>query len=194
MFLLLLTGPPGSGKSTVATAVHDGLGEAGFANALIELDELERSYPPLPADRLVSHVAALAGSYREAGYPLLLVTATVEDDPYRDAVLTATGADEHLTVRLDAAPETVRRRVLDREPESWSGRDELAGAAHRLATTMRTLAGIDLVLKTDGEDAEAVAARLTDALRHHPAAPARLRSAARDPLDRVGLPVRREHP
>ncbi|MFE3290456.1 AAA family ATPase [Rhodococcus sp. NPDC059234] len=173
MFALLLTGPPGAGKSTAVTTLHDDLGEAGVANALLELDELERSYPPLPPARLVSHLAMLAGSYRDAGYPLLLVTATVEDDAYGAAVLAAIGADEHLLVRLDAEPETVRRRVLEREPESWSGRDELADAAFRLATTMRALTGVDLVLSTEGRDPGRVAGQLEDALRRRPGAPLR---------------------
>ncbi|MFC9788595.1 AAA family ATPase [Rhodococcus sp. NPDC127528] len=171
MFAVLLTGPPGAGKSTVLTTLHDNLGEAGVANALLELDELERCYPPLDERLLMSHVASLACSYREAGYPLLLATATVEDDAYRDAVLAAIGADAHLLVRLAAEPETVRRRVLDREPESWSGRDELAAAAFRLATTMRALTGVDLVLSTEGRDPDRVAEELEDALRRCPAEP-----------------------
>jgi hypothetical protein len=117
------------------------------------------------------HVAMLAGSYREAGHALLLVTATVEDDAYGRALSAAVGADHRLTVRLDAEPETVRRRVLDREPETWSGRRELAEAAARLATTMRGLTGVDLVLSTEGTDPADVAAQLEAALREHPAAP-----------------------
>lgn len=171
MFALLLTGPPGAGKTSVLTELHDGLGDAGIANALIELDELERCYPPLDERRLLLHVAMLADSYRDAGHTLLLVTATVEDWDYGLALWAAIRADHHLTVRLDAEPETVRRRVLDREPETWSGRAELADAAFRLATTMRGLPGVDLVLSTEGTDPADVAARLEAALREHPAAP-----------------------
>jgi predicted kinase len=171
MFALLLTGPPGSGKSSVLTELHDGLGAAGVANALIELDELERSYPPLDTARVFRHVALLAGSYREAGHTLLLVTATIEDDEYGEALSAATDAHHQLTVRLDAEPDTVRRRVLDREPETWSGRDELADDAHRLADSMRGLTCVDLVLSTEGTIPVDVAGRLDVALREHPAAP-----------------------
>ncbi|EME18205.1 ATP-binding protein [Rhodococcus triatomae] len=170
MLVLLLTGPPGAGKSSVLTELHDGLGDAGIANALIELDELERCYPPLDGRRLLRHVAMLADSYREAGHTLLLVTATIEDDAYGRALSEAIGADHRLTVRLDAEPDTVRRRVLDREPETWSGREQLATDAHRLAITMRDLACVDLVLSTEGTDPSYVAARLEVALREHPAA------------------------
>lgn len=171
MFALLLTGPPGAGKTSVLTELHDGLGDAGVANALLELDELERSYPPLAPARLLAHVRMLAGSYRAAGYPLILVTATVTDDGYGRDVLAATGADTHLLVRLDATPKTVRRRVLDREPESWSGRITLADNAGRLAVSMRELTGVDLVLSTEDADPADVAARLEATLRAHPAGP-----------------------
>lgn len=47
MLALVITGPPGAGKSEVAAALHDSLGEAGEDVAMIEADELERSYPPI---------------------------------------------------------------------------------------------------------------------------------------------------
>ncbi|XGU18496.1 hypothetical protein ACETU7_22225 [Rhodococcus sp. 3Y1] len=93
MFVLLLTGPPGAGKSSVLTALHDRLGEAGVSNAMIEVDELERCYPPLGTERAIAHVGMLCASYREAGYELLFLTATVEDDDYGRALLAATGAE-----------------------------------------------------------------------------------------------------
>jgi hypothetical protein len=116
MFLLLLTGPPGAGKSEALMTLHDDLGDAGVASALVQLDELGRSYPPLSRERLIGHLASLSASYREAGYELLLVTATLEDDDYTEAALRATGADDHLLVRLEATPATLKRRLLAREP------------------------------------------------------------------------------
>jgi hypothetical protein len=69
---------------------------------LVELDQLERCYPPLGQTRVMVHLAMLSGSYREAGYELLLVSATVEDDSYREAVFAPAGGDEQMLVRLEA--------------------------------------------------------------------------------------------
>ena len=88
---LVVTGPPGSGKSAVAGALHDALGDEGVRAAFIEVDELERSYPPIGRERALRHLALLCDSYRAAGFELLLVTATAEDDAYLADTLAATG-------------------------------------------------------------------------------------------------------
>jgi hypothetical protein len=162
---LLLTGPPGAGKSSVLGRLHDRLGEAGIACALVELDELERCYPPLPAERTIAHLRMLSASFAGAGYELLLVTATVEDDAYGAAVRAATGAKECVVARLEAEPGTLAARILAREPAAWSGLDELVASSRRLARSMPSLTGVDLVLSTEGQDPEHVAARLEAALR-----------------------------
>ncbi|TSD50025.1 AAA family ATPase [Rhodococcus sp. KBS0724] len=157
VFVLLLTGPPGAGKSSVSTALHDRLGEAGVKNAMIEVDELERCYPPLGTERAIAHVQMLCASYREAGYELLFLTATVEDDDYGNALVAATGADGHLLVRLEADPDTLRSRIIEREPANWAGLEQLVEASQLLAASMPALSGVDLVLSTEGRDPESVA-------------------------------------
>lgn len=149
MDVVVITGPPGAGKSTLATQVHDELGDAGVSNALLEVDELERAYPPLPQDRVFAHVAALSRSYREAGYPLLIVTATIEDAAYDEALREAVGAGELLVVALTASAATLERRIRAREPESWSGLESLVDASRRLVDEIPRA---DIVLDTDALD------------------------------------------
>lgn len=164
MLALLLTGPPGAGKSEVASALHDSLGAAGADAAMIEVDALERSYPPIDRDAAISHLALLAGSYRELGTPILLVTATIEDDEYRDAALAAIGAEEAMVVRLEAEPDTLRERILAREPPGWGGLPDLLNASRRLAESMKELGGVDLVVSTEGRQPAEVAEELETAL------------------------------
>ena len=163
---LIITGPPGSGKSTVATALHDALGESGRANALVEVDELERVYPALSQKRAMAHLRALCASYRELDLDLLIVTATLEDDDDSDAVIAASGAHRHLIVRLEAAPETLSARILAREPADWVGLTQLLESASLLAEVMRHLTGVDLVLSTDGSEPRHVADQIRAKLEH----------------------------
>lgn len=65
--------------------------------------------------------AMLCVSFREAGYRLLLLTATVEDDGYRESLPEASDAPERLIVRFEAEPSTLEGRWRAREPATWSG-------------------------------------------------------------------------
>ncbi len=159
MLAVVITGPPGAGKTTVAEALHDTLGERGTANALVEADELARAYPPLPRDRQVALIGAAAAAYREAGHELLFVTDTLETDEWRLQLLDALDADRTVVVRLEAEPDTLARRVVEREPH-WSGAPALAAHARELAVQMRELRDVALVLSTEDARAEDVAAAI----------------------------------
>ena len=166
MLALVITGPPGAGKSEVASALHDSLGDAGEDAALIEVDALERSHPPIDRERAISHLSMLAGSYREIGTPLLIVTATLEDRAYRAAVEETLGAERSLLVRLEADPETLRDRILAREPPGWEGLPELLNASRSLAESMPgDLGDVELVLSTEGRQPSEVAAEVEELLR-----------------------------
>jgi hypothetical protein len=80
-------------------------------------------------------------------------------------------------VRLEARPAILVERIVEREPPSWSGRDGLREHAQELAASMPSLSGVDPVLRTEGERAEAVAARICAAR------PDRLLTAGRVELD-----------
>ena len=161
---IVITGPPGAGKSEVAASLHDSLGESGVDAALVECDDVERSHPPLGRSRSVDHLRMLAASYSEFGCSLLLVTATLVDDGHRRAVLAATGAEESTLIALEADAQTLRDRILAREPAGWQGLPELLNASQRLAESMKSLPGVDLVLSTEGEQPATVAARIEEAI------------------------------
>jgi hypothetical protein len=66
-------------------------------------------------------------------------------------------------VRLEAEPASLAERIIEREPPTWSGLSGLVEHAQELAVTMPGLAGVGLVLSTDGERAEDVAASIRGA-------------------------------
>lgn len=168
MFTVVLTGPPGAGKSTIATALHDRLADEGVANALMEVDELERCYPPRDRARVLENLATICATYRDTGYDPLVVTATVESDAYRERLLAAIGATAHILVRLEAEPATLARRIRAREPTDWSGMDELLAAAARLAAEMPSLGGVGLVLDTERHPPDVLAAQVSAAMLGSP--------------------------
>lgn len=163
MFALVLTGPPGAGKTAVLEALTDALSVEGVRHATVEVEALTSAHPPLDDEQWPAPVEAVCGLYRRFGYELLLVTVTVESDADLRAVLAAIGADEHVVVRLHAEPSTLRQRIVDREPDIFTELDELVAAAARLSPVIAGLHGIALALSTEGERPAAVAERIRDA-------------------------------
>ena len=139
----------------------------------MEVEALVWTHPALTDEQRLRHVRTACELHRAAGHRLLLMVDTLETDADLTAVLDAVGADEHLIVRLHAAQDTLAARIVAREPPTWSGRDALVAHARALALTMPALSGVDLVLGTDAERPEDVAAAI------RAARPDRLRGPAR---------------
>jgi hypothetical protein len=160
IFAVVLTGPPGVGKTSVLGALVDALSDDDVAHAALEVEAVVWTHPALSADHWRTQVRSVCANHRAAGHRLLLVAHTLETDRDTDELLDAIGADEVLLVRLEARTGTLAGRLLEREPASWSGRDALVEHSQQLATTMPALTRVDLVLSTEGERAEDVAARI----------------------------------
>jgi predicted kinase len=163
MFALVLTGPPGAGKTSVLEALTDALSAEDVRHATVEVEALTSAHPPLDDEQWPAPVEAICGLYRRFGYELLLVAVTVESDGDLRGVLGAIGADEHALVRLEAEPATLRRRIIEREPEGWAELDQLVAASARLSPVIAGLDGVALALSTEGQRPQAVAERIRDA-------------------------------
>jgi hypothetical protein len=163
VFALVLTGPPGAGKSSVLEALSDALVDDDIAHATVETEALTATHPPLDDAQWLAHIDAACRLYRLQGQRLLLVATTVESDADLRGVLTAVGADDHVVVRLEADPVTLARRIVEREPEGWSGLDGLVAASARLGPIIAGLDGIDLAVSTEGTRPSEVAALIRDA-------------------------------
>jgi hypothetical protein len=163
MFAVVVTGAPGSGKSVCLMALSDALVDDEIAHATVDVDEVAWAYPfPDDAQRCL-HLRAVCDSHRRAGHDLVLVSEVIDSTSALHDVLAAVGADDHLLVRLDAAPDTLRERIVAREPLGWSGLDYLLGYTEDTLGSLEELGGVHLALDTEALEPGEIAARIRSA-------------------------------
>lgn len=160
MFALVITGPPGAGKTSVLTALVDALSDDDIPHAALDVEMAVWTHPALTDEQWSRHVRTLSALHRDAGFELLLVAQTLETDDDVEQLLGAAAADEVFLVRLEAEPATLAARIAQREPPTWSGTHDLIRHARELADSMTALAGVHLVVSTEGQPPEALAARI----------------------------------
>jgi hypothetical protein len=160
----VITGAPGAGKSSVAEAFTTLLDNAGIEHGAIESEQLAWGTPWLEEAQAYEQLAVLLRMQRGYGRRLFVVVATTETEEDLRGLCVAIGAERTFVVALSVPGEVAAARVLAREPERWAARDSLAEHAAELAPVIPALPGVDLVLSTDGRDAESVATDLLAAV------------------------------
>ena len=149
VFAVLLTGPPGSGKTVALTALLDALAEDGVPHAGVDVDEVSWAFPFPDLAQRCEHLRAWRDSHTRSGATLLVVAEVIESQAHLADMLAVLGVDDHLLVRLDANPATLRERIIAREPDGWFGLEYLLDEAQRLHATMPALNGVHVVLHTE---------------------------------------------
>jgi hypothetical protein len=158
VFAVVVTGPPGAGKTTCLIALVDALVDDGIAHAAIDVDEVAWAYPFPDNGQRCAHLRATWASHREAGHELVLVSEVVESSDHLKQILEAVDADDHLLACLEATPATMRERIVAREPPGWSGLQHLLSEVERWAVSLTELDGVHLTLDSESLSPEDVAA------------------------------------
>lgn len=158
--VLFITGPIGSGKSSVASEVSELLKQAGEPHAHVEIDALRWCYPrpaddPFSTRLALRNLAAVWANFREAGARRLVLADVVEDRAELDRYRAAVPGAVITVVRLRASLPTLQRRVMERE--LGSGREWHLRRAAELAAQMDRDAVEDILIETDEKPITAVA-------------------------------------
>jgi adenylylsulfate kinase len=160
-----LTGPPASGKSTVARALARELERRGARPAVLESDELRKVLTPEPRyddeerDRFYGALVGIARILAEQGLAVI-VDATAQRRAWRE--------------RARREIPGLKEVLVDCPPELREARDPKGLYAAARAGKIRSLPGLqtpyepperpDAVVRTDRESPEEAARRLADLL------------------------------
>lgn len=156
---LLISGPTGAGKTTVAAEINDVLAEHKVPNAAVDLDALVWQWPPTSKwndDLLFENLAAMWPNYRAHGTTHLVLARVLEEraalERYRAAVPGAA-----ITVCRLTAPEPLRRaRLRTRMPHGPSLDWHLARTVE-LERKLEHVSCEDFVVSNDTRPVRAVA-------------------------------------
>lgn len=168
--VLVVSGTMGAGKSAVASAIGDALGERGARYGWIDADALCQAGPADPGDPfnqtlLFDALAGAAPAYRNRGLGLVILARVVEDPDDRGRYARAfrsDGGSADVTIARVTAPEAVCLERIDaREPEGpW--REFGRARSIELAAALEELDVDDLVVENAGRTAAETAAVVLD--------------------------------
>jgi predicted kinase len=163
--VLLLTGPVGVGKTTLARDATDLLLAAKIPHATVALEEIAGCWPrhrEQPAERrqhVFRNLALLWSAYAEWGAERLIVDMLVEDRSDVAAVAGAIPAARVTTVRLRAPLPLIESRIRHREPYQDLREQEVA-AAQWWVPRAEELAIGDVVVENGDRDPREVAVEI----------------------------------
>lgn len=150
--VLMISGPVGVGKTSVAHEMFDQLSERDIAHAVIDIDALGISWPFGDGDSFnnrmaMRNLAAVWANFAAAGATHAVLPRVIESEadliPYRTAI---PGADIQVC-RLVATHNTLRDRVTNRE--TGSSQEALLHRAIYLADSLEQSAPTDFTVQTD---------------------------------------------
>jgi chloramphenicol 3-O-phosphotransferase len=161
---MILTGAPGSGKSSVLDALSTMLEIDNVEFGAIESEQFSRGWPWLALSDELQQLSVVISLQKDVGRQTFLVTATTEDAAQLRAVIDAVAADRVVVVCLSAPSNVVASRVEEREPDLWPGKRALIEHSRQLASEIPSIDGIDIVISTDRREAHDVAAEIRNVL------------------------------
>jgi DNA polymerase III delta prime subunit len=152
--VLVISGPPGVGKTTIGWEVFDQLVAGGRYPALVDLDLLGACWP-VPDDdpyneRLkAGNLAAMWPNFLTAGVRCLIAAGLIEGRPELQAYGRAIPGAVLSVCRLRAGEDELTARITARGRERGPGIGKLVERAHQVARALEGSDVADFVVDTD---------------------------------------------
>lgn len=150
--MLIVTGPVGVGKTSVAGEILDQLMARDIPHAVVDLDGLGLCWPfgaddPFNQRMALTNLAAIWQNFSAAGASRLVIPRVLESrDELADFHQAVPGAAIQVCL-LVASKDTLRQRVLSRE--TGSSLESLVRRAHQLAASLPSSDVADFVVGTE---------------------------------------------
>ncbi|MEU4294247.1 AAA family ATPase [Kribbella sp. NPDC026596] len=137
---LVLSGPPGVGKTSVGWRVFDRCTDLDVKPAFADLDLLGAAWPapdddPHQSRLKATNLAAVWSNYRRAGSRSLIIAGVVENLLERRQLEDATGGPV-MICRLDAPDTELAQRIHGRARETGTGLAQLVARAAELSAQL----------------------------------------------------------
>ena len=162
---IIVTGPVGVGKTTVAQEMGLLLLDARVPHANVDFDQLTACYPrPAADDRWgtqlgLANLAALWRNYEASGACRLIIARVIESRDELEGFRQAVPGADILVVRLRAAPATLQARVRERRQGEMEWH---LNRAVELAPLMDAERVEDMLVETDGRDPMSIAREILE--------------------------------
>ncbi|HVB20420.1 MAG TPA: AAA family ATPase [Ktedonobacteraceae bacterium] len=158
--VMLITGPVGAGKTTVASIVSELLESVQIAHAFVDIDSLRWSYPSPAHDRFrtelaMKNLAAIWPNFQAAGATHLVLADVLESREDLVQYSRAVPGADILVVRLRASLDTLLTRLRIRE--IGAGLDWHLQRAAVLSQQMDRDKVEDILVDTDEKSVAAIA-------------------------------------
>ena len=158
--VLVITGPIGVGKTSVAGEVSEQLDEAKIAHGFIDIDSLRWCYPrplhdPFRIELAMRNLTAVWRNFQASGAERLVLADVIETRNYLERYRNAVPGAEIQVVRLHASLSTLTQHVQQREIGSALAR-HLQRAAE-LTVIMERNHVEDLLVDIEGKTVTAIA-------------------------------------
>lgn len=154
MDTIVITGSPGSGKTTTSNCLSEIFREHNIHHIVIDPDEIARIFPENSLSQLkLEALAKLYPLYQSMGVQKIIIPMTIDDDNDKTGLEAIAGKHHMQIFNLMVAKDIAVRRVIEREPnEYWQNKLSSIVSAYYLNEHARTFECTDIATEMKSAD------------------------------------------